>query len=390
MSATFEFDIPIIASPKKKGARKTKSKKEDNTAGLENDDDGADGESVRVPIDRSKPPTSMLYGSPPITRETPQFYIDPRIYAGFINWHKEDMSQLQQALQKRNEDQALSYMSRALCAEPLGEKLISIVFRYYFSAINIGCLWVLPYLSQFYNYYQDVKKKDRNHTWCNDQQWRNFAFFIIPVMCQCSMNIFPKAPSFHSYDFDFSNKHDLISKSLDLIQPYILPNDDKVSLIPLSEIIHYLVDATALPYREERISYWLYWLLAYEKHAYNGDMPCSPRSYHPDIPTTSAHDWIWIVWHILLDLQNESQEHYFYYLFMMFLRGYTKGKKKSRLPILLCAVRIFVHPTRITPSATTPSVELYAHCMRTSLNSNVALYNVYSDLTRALGRSSIF
>jgi hypothetical protein len=334
----------------------------------------------------SAPPLGIV-GSPPITRETPQFYIDPRVYVSYTSWHKEDLVQVLHALSKRNREQSLAYIARCICAEPMAERLIGSLYRFYYSTVNIGCLWILPFLSQFYSYYQSVKKHMKEfvpaHTWCNDQQWRNFAFFVIPVMCHSTVNLLPKTPSFQPYDFDFANKHDIISQSLDLIQPYILPDDDKTAIIPLSEIINYLSNS-ALPLREEKITYWLYWLLAYEKHAHAGDMICSSRTFHEDIPIASSHDWVWIVWHILLDLQQEMQERWLYHLFILFVRGYAKGKKKNRMPILMNAVRLFVHVTRLTEPALYPNREVFREAARTSLLCNITIHESYSALQSAL------
>ena len=130
-----------------------------------------------------------------------------------------------------------------------------------------------PRLSEFSKYYNvkyDCKTKSKQPLLLvNDMRIRNFLCFFTPLLLMCNQRKLLKLPKISAPEFDMDNhKKTLVSKNLKMVSLFVGKKEPKEIIIPLSEICHYLSDKKLLD-REQKIIYWLAWLIEYEKIYHN-------------------------------------------------------------------------------------------------------------------------
>jgi hypothetical protein len=163
------------------------------------------------------------------------------------------------------------------------------------------------------------------------------------MISTCSRNKFFKAPKIEQIDFDMKrHRETLVSKNLDIVHRFIIKDDPKDIIIPLSEICNYIYN-TGLAIREQKILYWYSWIASYEKHIHKGTMVVGYRDI-PGIDMKSKRDFVWIIWDILKYFSNENNKKLIYILFYLYTSNFSKSSKKSRSNILFFAIYIVTNP----------------------------------------------
>ena len=89
----------------------------------------------------------------------------------------------------------------------------------------------------------------------------------------------------------------MVSKNLSLVRKYLHSADNKNIVIPLSEIIT-LLTVHYIKGREQKIIYWISWLLEYEKVFHKGNLEIGFRDV-PGIENKYTKDFLWIIWKML-------------------------------------------------------------------------------------------
>jgi hypothetical protein len=367
---------------------------------------------------------------------TLDYLIDAEVYTDRSK-HTIDLKQLQQCMKHRNSESAIDALARVFCAEPSIPKVVELLIKRYLQDISIACLWFLPHLFVFQQYLVRRKKKsqlkitaaatssrqrrttkftaaaasddaepsDRSMTvwWCNDQVVRNFAFFLIELICAYDPAPLAKTASFAACDFDLSKRRDLVQGIVpaDFRQrpiggacmSYMQPADDPALIVPLNEIVAYLTQ-TELPSREEKIAYWLSWIADYEKQLGTPSQAvatCAPRKIQfLDAGSTSDDwpceptDWVILVWNMVASLSRGCGiDLWIQRLFVMFMHQYTKAKKKAKLVYLLIAIKLklAVGATRGTMTdLELPTGDVFQHAMISSLSCNLRIFKAFHEI----------
>ena len=163
---------------------------------------------------------------------------------------------------------------------------------------------------------------------------RNFLCFFTPLLLMCNQRKLLKLPKIPQDDFNMDNhKKNLVSKDLKIVSLFLGKKEPKEIIIPLSEICHYLEDKKLLD-REQKIVYWLAWLIEYEKIFHNKNLLVDVRDIE-GVDSKYHRDFIWIIWSIILYFSNKNNKSYIEKLYKLFITGYVRGTKKSKSNLII-------------------------------------------------------
>ena len=223
------------------------------------------------------------------------------------------------------------------------------LFNYYYSEINMAqpqCIDYIYLFSKYYNGTYDCKTKSKQPILLvNDMRIRNFLCFFTPLLLMCNQRKLLKLPKIPPVDFDMeTHKKSLVSKDLKVIGLFVGKKEPKEIIIPLSEICHYLEDKKLLD-REQKIIYWLAWLIEYEKIYHNKNLLVDVRDIE-GVDSKYHRDFIWIVWSIILYFSNKNNKTYIEKLYKLFITGYSRGTKKSKSNLIIMAVLFIINPLK--------------------------------------------
>ena len=221
------------------------------------------------------------------------------------------------------------------------------LFNYYYSDINMAqpqCIDYIYEFSKYYNVKYDCKTKSKQPLLLvNDMRIRNFLCFFTPLLLMCNQRKLLKLPKISAPEFDMDNhKKTLVSKNLKMVSLFVGKKEPKEIIIPLSEICHYLSDKKLLD-REQKIIYWLAWLIEYEKIYHNKNLLVDVRDIE-GVDAKYHRDFIWIVWSIILYFSNDNNKTYIEKLYKLFISNYSRGTKKSKANLIIMAILFIINP----------------------------------------------
>ena len=149
------------------------------------------------------------------------------------------------------------------------DNLLAKINQFYFNEVNLGQPKAILYLDNFLKYYYSKYtfkiKKNNPLKIVNDIQIRNFILFFITLICGSKNRKILKLVKIQDDDFNLKNKKSkLISRDLTNVMKFLHTNDPKNIIIPMSEIINLLLKKDFID-REQKIIYWISWILEYEK-----------------------------------------------------------------------------------------------------------------------------
>ena len=259
------------------------------------------------------------------------------------------------------------------------------IFNYYYSEINTAQPQCIEYISKFYKYYRhtyDCKMKSKHPlTLVNDMKIRNFLCFFTPLILMCNQRNLLKLVKISPTDFNMDNhKKYLVSKDLTLVSRFISKKEPKEIIIPLSEICYYLSDSS-LQEREQKIIFWLSWLLEYEKVYHNKNLLVDVRNID-GVDSKYHRDFIWILWAMIkhfIDINNKS---YIENLYGLFIDSYSRGTKKSKANIIIIAVLFIINPLpRITYPVSNLTDDQFKQSNLHSLKANTYYLKLFQNKT---------
>jgi hypothetical protein len=221
------------------------------------------------------------------------------------------------------------------------------LFNYYYSEINTAQPQCIKYIDDFNKYYRrtyDCKIKSKQPiTLVNDMRIRNFLCFFTPLILMCNQRKLLKLAKISPPDFNMDNhKKYLVSKDLTLVAKFISKKEPKEIIIPLSEICNYLSEPS-LQEREQKIIFWLSWLLEYEKVYHNKNLLVDVRDID-DVDSKYHRDFVWILWAMIKHFKNNNNKAYIEHLYSLFIDNYSRGTKKSKANIIIIAVLFIINP----------------------------------------------
>ena len=225
----------------------------------------------------------------------------PRTVTVLDNPKSTCLSKLTKALNARNTEDAIDLAIELSFSGYYGQIITKIV-DFYIKNINLAQPRGILYISEFYTYYNQKYEKNniKKHKLIiiNDQVVRNFISNLITLICGSNQRKLLSLVKITNKDFDLNKKKDiLVSKNLKLVAKFLGSGDNKNIIIPLSEIItlftcHYIKN------REQKIIFWLSWLLEYEKIFHEGALEVNNRNV-PGVESKFTKDYLWIIWEML-------------------------------------------------------------------------------------------
>uniref|UniRef100_A0A6C0B614 Uncharacterized protein n=1 Tax=viral metagenome TaxID=1070528 RepID=A0A6C0B614_9ZZZZ len=228
------------------------------------------------------------------------------------------------------------------------ESVIKKIIEVYIKNINLAQPRGILYISEFYKYYNNrydkSDKKKKKIEIINDQKIKNFVSNLITLICGSNQRDLLKLVKISNKDFDLSKKRgSMVSKNLSLVRKYLHSADNKNIVIPLSEIIT-LLTVHYIKGREQKIIYWISWLLEYEKVFHKGNLEIGFRDV-PGIENKYTKDFLWIIWKMLNScVKSPDTKKYISSLEQIYKHNFTPGSRKKRTSLLILAILIYINP----------------------------------------------
>lgn len=175
----------------------------------------------------------------------------------------------------------------------------------------------------------------------NGQYFRNHIHNLICLLTFSTKYKLPKLPKMKEADFDMkNNKARMLTKRIRYIRPFIHKNDPKDIIIPMSEILHNLQRGGQSKSLDNCL-FWLAWLLELEKvHHKTTGIVCVKRTVK-DIKEKFQQDFSWIIWEIMLSL---NQSEHILQILRLFKRNFSRGKKRKKMKLIVYAFMIIINP----------------------------------------------
>jgi hypothetical protein len=241
-------------------------------------------------------------------------------------------------------------------------KWLETIIEFYVININTYNIYIIPHLHHFILYWMtiddDIKKKKPLEI-VNNLVIRNFIFFINWILCHSThtQNIDKKFKIMNMTTEDLNFKemkknHFLISTSLNNINQFLLLNDPKEIIIPLSEICELLSNNDINHnQRLNNLCYWFSWLLFYEKTFHKNKWSVQYRDFKY-IDDKYKDQWIVIFLQVLIhysDMLPVLIKKNIYYLIKSYSSLYNTKNKKTYGLLILMIFKLLVNPYNLTP-----------------------------------------
>lgn len=212
------------------------------------------------------------------------------------------------------------------------------LYKIYLEEVNKSNIHLL---SIFEAEFDKIDTMDRKIFTRNGQYFRNHINNLICLLTFSTKYKLPKLPKIKEDDFDMkNNKARLLTKKLRYIRPYIHKEDPKTIIVPMSEILHNL-QRPGQSKSLDNCLFWLSWLLELEKqqHKETG-IECVKRTVR-DVKEKFQQDFSWIIWEIMLNLDQSEP---MLQILRLFKRNFTRSKKKKKMKLIIYAFLIIINP----------------------------------------------
>jgi len=236
-------------------------------------------------------------------------------------------------------------------------KWLETIIEFYVLYININNIYIIPHIYHFIIYWckidDDIKKKKPLDI-VNDQVIRNFIFFINWILCHSNISKVIdkkfKIMNMTTEDLNFKEMKKtgfLISTNLDNVNKFLLLNDPKEIIIPLSEICE-LISNDKINHNERltNLCYWFSWLLYYEKIFHKNKWSVQYRDFKY-IDDKYRDQWIVIFLQIIIHYSEMLPvliKKNIYYLVKSYSSLYNTKNKKTYGFLILMVFKLLVNP----------------------------------------------
>ena len=224
--------------------------------------------------------------------------------------------------------------------------LLSKIIGYYIDNINLIQPRGILYISKFYKYYSIYTPKyirKNKLEIINNLCVRNFIVNMITLICGSNERKLLSLKKIPKEDFDMSrHKNKMFSTDLNKVKKFLRRNDPKDIIIPMSEIITCLEDERILD-REQKIIYWISWLMEYEKIYHDGNLEIEYRDVEY-IENKYSIDFLWIIWEMLKTCISKEILVYINNLEYIYKQNFTRGCRRKRITFLILAILLYINP----------------------------------------------
>ena len=308
----------------------------------------------------------------------------PKKFTVLDNSKSKSLTLLVKNLNQKNTQNAIN-IAVELVFSGYYEIVIKKIIDVYIKNINMVQPRGILYISEFYKYYNNkYDKKDKRKKKIdiiNDQKVKNFVSNLITLICGSNQRDLLNLVNISSKDFDLNKKKgSLVSKNLTLVTKYLHRTDNKNIIIPLSEIIT-LLKTHYIKGREQKIVYWISWLLEYEKIFHNGTLDIGYRDV-PGVENKYTKDFLWIIWQMLHgSITSRDTKKYISSLEYIYKYDFTPSSRKKRTSFLIFAILIYINPMPRLASPI-PSIDsrLFKHMQYETLLVNIKYFALKKKL----------
>jgi hypothetical protein len=195
----------------------------------------------------------------------------------------------------------------------------------------------------FFDTYEQLDKSEHHY---DIQELRNHLCHLVTSVCLSPKAKLHKLVTWKKTDKMLLTDHKARVKrrSLDGITDVVKINDARDIYVPLNEIDEALRNIDDASQAKSHAFFWLSYLLETERRYKNRDL-CGPREV-PGIPENCRCHCAWPVWQLLFrSLAKYSANHLrenVESLYKLFRTGYTKSKKRTRIPYLIHAIQLTI------------------------------------------------
>lgn len=217
------------------------------------------------------------------------------------------------------------------CVDKIYDRFYIIIMKH----INVNNLDLLNIFYNRYIIYIRFKSKMGKIEIRNSQNIRNHIVELTTLIC---LSMKGKAMTSIKITNDMFNidyiKCKLSADKSTYIDKYYRFGDPPELKIFFNEFIYSLRNK-----RLEISIFWLYWLVEWEKKNIKMDKTyqCGYRNIE-NIDKKYMTDMVWIIWEILLNLENNN---YINSLFKLYRFEYSPSKKQKKLSIIIVAIKIY-------------------------------------------------
>lgn len=195
-------------------------------------------------------------------------------------------------------------------------------------------------------FFDNYIKPDPAEHYYDIQELRNHLCQLVTTICLSPKAKLHKLVSWKKTDQMLLPDHKgrVLRRTLDGITDVVKINDAREIYVPLNEIDEALRNMTDASQAKGHALFWLSYLLEIERRNKDRNL-CGPREI-PGVPENCRCNCAWPVWQLLfrslskhpgLDLK-ESVE----CLYKLFRTGYSRSKKRTRIPYLVHAIQLVV------------------------------------------------
>lgn len=254
----------------------------------------------------------------------------------FNNYKKTNIfNKLKDAILEKNLEKAILWLTELHCS-CCTKRLYTYLLKLYLLHINKENLYILEIALKKYNFFNELKNNlnDRNNI-----EIRKYLYIFVFYLTISSKKNLPKLPKLKKIDYNLNlQRGNLLTKNLKIIKKFTKNNDNKNIFIAISEIYYNLLNKNKSKSLDNCL-YWLSWILNYEKNSHKGAIKCAFRDIKK-INKKYCTDFVWIIWEIILNINNNK---YIVYLYNLFKSYYSTSKKKQKINYIVFAFSIIIN-----------------------------------------------
>lgn len=249
-------------------------------------------------------------------------------------------SELQKNILAGNIEKALLWSTELHCSCYV-KQLYNKLFTIYIKHVNKNNICMLEQILYEFRNLNTLLESTNVLDLRNNQYLRNHINNMVILLIHSPKYRLPTLPKIPAVDYDMRNiKHLIMHKNLNIIKNYLKPNDNKNIIVPINEII-YNLRRPGISKSLENCLYWLNWIVTYGKNYHKGHIACSDRLV-AKVSKKFTNDFTWILWDIILDLLPDDT--FIGNLYELYKMDFCKGKKASKLNLIIFAFIIIIDP----------------------------------------------
>lgn len=254
----------------------------------------------------------------------------------FNNYKKTDIfNKLKNSILEKNLEKSILWLTELHCS-CCTKRLYNYLLKLYILYINRENLYILEIFIKKYKFFNSLKNNlnDRNNI-----EIRKYLYIIVFYLTISSKKNLSKLPKLKKSDYNLNlQRANILTKNLKIIKKYTKKEDNKNIFIAISEIYYNLLNKNKSKSLENCL-FWLSWILNYEKNYHNGNIKCALRKIN-NLNKKYWTDFVWIIWEIILNINNTK---YILYLFNLFKLNYNITKKNQKINYIVFAFSIIIN-----------------------------------------------